>query len=289
MDHTKEEPERRHFLVVAASSRGARFFVKNALLQGHSITALCRAVDDAAALARMEDLLAGTTLTEGGLKPAETPGKLTASNSNIFKAETFKKLLIEDPSINALCCFVGVSGFKEMFNRENKVYTNTIAAMVEGMRQSRWVETYYHGSSGVEGSPGEHRAELPANMPLRCLMKLTFRLPVFVDYLASETLLAEAKPSGCQFVIFRPAFLTTKPAKRAYGRSRDTTGMDKPELPLRQTTMEISREDVAEEILRMATLPPGERVDWHGHGVYLADMKGEARASGLLKLLAINA
>ena len=91
------------------------------------------------------------------------------------------------------------------------------------MRQSRWVETYYHGSSGVEGSPGEHRAELPANMPLRCLMKLTFRLPVFVDYLASESLLAEAKPSGCQFIIFRPAFLTTKPSKRAYGRSRDTT------------------------------------------------------------------
>ena len=84
-----------------------RFFVKNALLQGHSVTALCRAADNAAALARMEDLLAGTTLTEGGLMPTGTPGKLTASNSNIFKAETFKRLLTEDPSIDALCCFVG--------------------------------------------------------------------------------------------------------------------------------------------------------------------------------------
>ncbi len=55
----------------------------------------------------MEELLAGTTLTEGGLTPTGTSGKLTANNSNIFKAETFKRLLTEDPSIDALCCFVG--------------------------------------------------------------------------------------------------------------------------------------------------------------------------------------
>ena len=104
MEKIRDGSEKRHFLVVAASARGARFFVKNALLQGHSITALCRAADAAAALARMEELLAGTTLTEGGLTSAGTPGKLTASNSNIFKAETFKRLLTEDPSIDALCC-----------------------------------------------------------------------------------------------------------------------------------------------------------------------------------------
>ena len=138
------------------------------------------------------------------------------------------------------------------------------------------METFYHGSSGVEGAPGHHRAELPANMPLRWLFKLTLRLPVMVDYIASEGLLAEAKVHGCQFVIFRPAFLTTNPAKRALGRSLDTTGMDKPELPLRQTTMEISREDVAEEMLRLATLPAGERAGWYGHGLYLANMKEEA-------------
>ena len=99
MEKIRDGSEKRHFLVVAASARGARFFVKNALLQGHSITALCRAADAAAALARMEELLAGTTLTEGGLTPAGTPGKLTASNSNIFK-----RLLTKDPSIDALCC-----------------------------------------------------------------------------------------------------------------------------------------------------------------------------------------
>ena len=31
--------------------------------------------------------------------------------------------------------------------------------------------------------------------------------------------------------------------------------------------MSISREDVAEEILRVATLPESERVKWHGHKV----------------------
>jgi hypothetical protein len=277
MDKTQVETEKHHFLVVAASSRGARYFVKQALRQGHAVTAMCRAVDDAAALGRMEGLLAETTLTEGGVKPAETPGKLAACNSSILQAKTFKTLLTEDHSINALCCFVGVSGWREMFNRECKLYTQTIGAMVEGMRQSRWVETFYHGSSGSEGVPGEHHGEWPANFQPRCLYRLALRLPAFQDYIASEGRLAEARPQGCQFIIFRPAYLTTKPAKRSFGRSRDTTGMDKSELPLRRTKMEISREDVAEEMLRVATLPAGERAGWHGHGVYLADMKDGVR------------
>ncbi len=37
--------------------------------------------------------------------------------------------------------------------------------------------------------------------------------------------------------------------------------------------MTISREDVAEEILRVSTLPDSEREMWFGHGVYLVDMK----------------
>ena len=48
---------RHHFLVITAASRGAQFFVKKALQQGHSVTALCRAVDDAGALDRMQALL----------------------------------------------------------------------------------------------------------------------------------------------------------------------------------------------------------------------------------------
>ena len=273
MDEVKGETTKRHFLVVAASSRGARFFVKNALQQGHAVTAICRAQDKAAALARMEGLLAETTLTEGGVAPAQTPGKLRAVNSNIMKAQSFKQLLTEDPSIDALCCFVGVVKIKDMFNRELKLYTRTVTAMVEGMRLSRWVETFYHGSSGSEGVPGKHHRELPANYFPRWLLGLALKMPAVDNYLSSETVLAEAGPQGCKFIIFRPAFLTTKPAKRAYGQSWDTTGMDKPELPLGKTTMEISREDVAEEMLRLATLPAWERAERHGHAVYLVDMK----------------
>ena len=75
MDEVKGETTKRHFLVVAASSRGARFFVKKALQQGHAVTAICRAEDEAAALARMAGLLVEATLTEGGVAPSETPSQ----------------------------------------------------------------------------------------------------------------------------------------------------------------------------------------------------------------------
>jgi hypothetical protein len=35
----------------------------------------------------------------------------------------------------------------------------------------------------------------------------------------------------------------------------------------------IGREDVAEEILRVATLPEIEPKKYHGHGIYIVDMK----------------
>ena len=92
MDDTKDETEKPHFLVVAAFSRGARFLVEAALQQGYAVTAICRALDEAGGLARraagskMEGLLAGTILTEGGLVPALTPGKLRAVNRDILQA-----------------------------------------------------------------------------------------------------------------------------------------------------------------------------------------------------------
>ena len=33
----------KHFLVIAASSRGARLFIEKALTNGHNVTAICRA------------------------------------------------------------------------------------------------------------------------------------------------------------------------------------------------------------------------------------------------------
>ncbi|MDC0255865.1 hypothetical protein OAK75_13270 [Bacteriovoracales bacterium] len=49
--------------------------------------------------------------------------------------------------------------------------------------------------------------------------------------------------------------------------------MNNDELPLCNTKITISREDVAEEILRVETLSDKVRVQWHGHGVYLVDFK----------------
>ena len=264
--------KKRHFLVIASASRGARFFVKKALQQGHDITAICRAENDQAALKRMTELLQTTNLTDGGIPVAEVPGNLKAKNSNILKADMYKKLLEEDPTIDAICCFVGVTKIKEMLNAKNTLYTDTIKAVVEGQRKSRWVETFYHGSVGSEGLPGESITAWPANFSfLANMVQLIF--PIFKDVTKSEVFLAQAKNEGLKFVIFRPAELKDTPAKRRYGYSFDTTGLDKDDLPLRYAKKTIGREDTAEEILRVATLPQEERSKWHGHGVYLVDMK----------------
>ena len=161
---------------------------------------------------------------------------------------------------------------KEMLNRKQQLYTNTIKAIIEGMLQSRWVETFYHGSVGSEGVPGQSITAWPANYSF--LASLTHHMfPVFRDVTKSETILSEYKAAGLEFVIFRPSRLRDSPAKRHYGFTFDTTAMDKVDLPLRHAETSISREDVAEEILRVATLPREERRKWHGHGVYLVDMK----------------
>ena len=100
---------RHHFLVISAASRGARFFVKKALQQGHSMTALCRALDDNDAIARMQALLDKTPLTHGGLPSADTPGTIQAFDRNIFDPETYQMLLNQDRSIDRVCCFVGAT------------------------------------------------------------------------------------------------------------------------------------------------------------------------------------
>jgi nucleoside-diphosphate-sugar epimerase len=270
MDKTSQK---NHFMVVASASRGARFFIKKALRQGHDVTALCRATDDKAALARMNTLLSETNLTPGEVKAAKTAGTLCAYNKNILEAETYRSLLEKEPSIDRVCCFVGATTFWQMIDGKAQLYTKTIGAIVEGMRQSRWVEFFYHGSSGSEGAPGENTPKLPENFRPQWILNLALRLPAAQNCFDSEYILAEAKKENLKFVIFRPSWLTTATAKRSYGYCFDTTGMDNKELPLGDTVTTISREDVAEEILRVATLPDDERSSWHGHGVYLTDMK----------------
>ncbi len=270
------DKSRLHFLVIAAASRGARFFIKKALQQGHSVTALCRAADDHAALKRIEELLDNTVLTDGGISPADVHGTLYASSQNILDPETYRSLLNEDTSINRICCFVGATSLRQMMSRDDKLYTRTIRALVEGMRSSRWVEFFYHGSSGSEGIPGQNKPKLPANFRPRWLLNIGLKIPAARDCFDSEILLAQAGTSELKFTVFRPAWLTAGPAQRSYGYCFDTTAMDDDALPLRDAKTTISREDVAEEILRVARLPDQERALWFGHGVYLVDMKASA-------------
>ena len=260
-----------HFLVIAAASRGARFFSKQALRQGHDVTALCRAVDDEAALERMQKLLAQTSLTDGQVAEAHVPGELRASCLNILEAQTYERLLTSDASIDRVSCFVGVTGLRQMMSRSVKLYTQTIGALIEGMRASRWVEFFYHGSSGLEGPPGESHPQVPANFSPKWLLDLGLKVPAAQDCFESESLLAAAAVDGMKFTVFRPAWLTTAPASRNYGYCFDTTSMDDGAFPLRDAKTTIGREDVAEEILRVATLPDHERAQWFGRGVYLVD------------------
>lgn len=270
---THEISPKHHFLVIASASRGARYFVKKALSQGHDITALCRAEDDEAALSRMTSILNDTTLADGGEPAATQPGVLSALNHDILSADTYQTLLTNVPSIDRVVCFVGVTSLKQMMSRNCQLYTQTIQALVDGMRRSRWVEFYYHGSSGLEGRPGQSIRQLPDNFRPKWLLNLGLKLPAAKDCFDSEDILAKAQSKGLKFVVFRPAWLASHPAKRAYGYCFDETGTDNEQLPLRNAKTTIGREDVAEEILRVCLLPNSVRQRWHGHGVYLVDLK----------------
>ena len=269
---------KKHFLVIAAASRGARFFIKKALQEGHDVTAICRAESESAALMRMNRLLHETTLTENPLDNSSIKGPiqsgiLRATNRSILSEKTYMTLLQNDLSIDAVCCFVGLTNLVDILNKQKKLYSQTIKAVIRGMQNSRFVEFYYHGSSGTEGVPGNSFAKLPDNYRFKWLLNIFNNMPMVKDYRESEGLLAEAGDHGMQFVIFRPAFLTEGPAKRLYGYCFDNTELDNQILPLKHSTMVISREDVAEEILRVALMPDTERKKWFGHGVYLANMK----------------
>ena len=75
--------------------------------------------------------------------------------------------------------------------------------------------------------------QLPDNFRPRWLLSLGLKIPAAQDCFESETLLAKAGATGLEFVVFRPAWLTTAPAKRSYGYCFDITGMDNEALPLR--------------------------------------------------------
>ncbi|MDD4974073.1 MAG: NAD(P)H-binding protein [Bacteriovorax sp.] len=262
----------KHILVIGGASRGARYFIKNALNAGNNVTAVCRGNEYQSAAVRLESILALTTLTpKKELSGANViSGKLQVLSYNIQTAETYIKILTDYPDIDSIFSFIGPTR-DTLFNRKIKLYTTTISAIVEGMRKSRYVEFYYHGSVGSEGVPGESSTKLPAHYPWYKNILLPILYPVFKDVTESENLLAKSKKDGLKFVIFRPDALTNEKAKRNFMYTFDHAIFNKPDFNLKTADKFISREDVAEEILRISTLPLNEREIYFGHAVYMVD------------------
>jgi len=103
----------------------------------------------------MRHLLETAHLTPGGVDIATTPGRMTVRNNDILLPQTYQELLDQDPTIDAIVCFVGPTRLKDMMSRRYSIYTDTINAMIQGMRRSRSVEVLYHSSVGTEGPPDE--------------------------------------------------------------------------------------------------------------------------------------
>ena len=101
--------------------------------------------------AHMQALLDKATLTIGNIPFAHTPCTIQALDRNILVPETFQMLLYQDNFIDRVYCYVGVTSLCQMLRGDIRLYSQTIHALITGMRDRRWVEFYYHGSSGTEG------------------------------------------------------------------------------------------------------------------------------------------
>jgi len=266
----------RHFLVVAAASRGGRLFIKKALQAGHNITALCRASSDEAATERLTKLLEEADLTPGGPAKADRAGKLVVKNNDILRSDTYQTIISEDPTIDGLVNFVGPTKIKELMSRKTTLYTDTISAMVEGMKQSHAVEVIFHSSVGTEGVPRDAVLDWPANFSFLSKLLVPIFFPVFNNVTLSERLLARSDVKDLSYIVFRPATLTDGKAMRHYGYAIDNSSDNQQTIPMSKADTKIAREDVAEEILRVATLPSEERKKFYGHAIYLADLKPQA-------------
>lgn len=264
---------KRHFLVIGGTSRVARFFIKKALYEGHDVSALCRAESDASALERIQNNFLTTSLTPQHHKMEQTKpvmGELKAYAYDMHDPENYKKILLNNPSIDAVVSFIGPSE-KTLFNFKINLYTSMIQALIKGMGQSRQVEFHYHSSVGNEGVPGHSKTKLPAHYSFFINMVFSLIYPIFKNLTKSENYLA--KYGKMNFVIYRPDALTDAKAKRNFLSTFDHAQYGKNDFDMDKASKFISREDVAEEILRIATLPQDKRNVYFGHGVYLVDRK----------------
>jgi nucleoside-diphosphate-sugar epimerase len=263
----------KHFLVVGGTSRVARYFIKKALLSGYNVTTLCRASDDIAATIRMQEILTKTKLTPNNttkLINSIRPGQLTALSHDVTKENTYIRLFSANPTINAIFSFIGPNK-NTLFNFKIDLYTSTVSAIISGIKKSRSIEFYYHSSVGTEGIPGECKTKLPAHYSKFENFMFSKIYPVFKNVTESENILGKSKKDGIKFVVFRPDALTDSAAKRKFIFTFDNVKFNKPDFDLNKASKFISREDVAEEILRVVDLPLESRQKYFGHAVYLVD------------------
>lgn len=261
---------KRHFLVVAATSRCARLFIKKALLSGHDVTALCRAGDDESALTRMRTVLDETEITDPPRPPSEGPGTLKASNRNILDSGTYADLLADDETIDGLCCFVGTTSSRQAMSPFTRLYTDTIRAMVDGMSESRAVEVLYHSSVGAGGEPANAYVYWPDNYPMMS-WAIAWVAPVFRNVARSERLFEKHEKPHMDYIVFRPGSLKDHSAKSNYEALVDLSKKRPFKAELSDMKISIGREDVANEMLRVAMLPAEDRKALYRRSLYLAD------------------
>ncbi|MEL6728677.1 MAG: hypothetical protein AAFP81_13475 [Pseudomonadota bacterium] len=263
---------KRHFLVVAATSRCARLFIKKALLSGHDVTALCRAADDESALTRMHKVLGETEISDPPRPPSEDPGTLKASNRNILEASTYAHLLAADDTIDSLCCFVGTTSSRQAMSPFTRLYTDTIRAILDGMAESRAVEVLYHSSVGAGGTPANAYIYWPDNYP-RMSWAIAWVAPVFRNVARSERLFEKHDKPHTEYITFRPGSLKDHGAESNYEVLVDLSKKRPFKAELSEMKISIGREDVANEMLRVATLALDDRKALYGRSLYLADRK----------------
>ena len=74
--------------------------------------------------------------------------------------------------------------------------------MTNGMKISRWVETFVHGSSGSEGIPIQNKyLKLPENYKLKWLLEKIGKTSTAKNYFESEHILADAKEDDLKFIL----------------------------------------------------------------------------------------
>lgn len=263
---------KRHFLVVAATSRCARLFIKKALLGGHDVTALCRAPDDESALTRMRKVLDETEIADPPHPLSDRPGTLKASNRNILEASTYADLLSADEAIDSLCCFVGTTSSRQAMSPFTRLYTDTIRAILDGMTASRAVEVLYHSSVGAGGEPANAYVYWPDNYPSMS-WAIAWVAPVFRNVARSERLFEKQEKPHADYIVFRPGSLKDHSAEGNYEVLVDLSKKRPFKTELSHMKISIGREDVANEMLRVATLPAEERKALYRSSLYIADRK----------------